>query len=377
MNPSEQEQQLSSYPQSMRPASGDPSSAYTSSGYPTMGHLSSAYGTPGTSSRSGSGPAASDSSWPQTLRPAGSNMPTHDQYSLGSTLSSTMLPGDYQPRTSPSVMSSITSMHTPESRWPDTSAPPSTSSSVYTTPSDGSRLTHLPRSTLSEDWVSHIPLAPTDPSSTGPFSTTLPLSWDSTITDSIGLPLTSYSDDAAVASIYGTASRTGGDFGGASSTVRSLSPTQPQMAVAQSSETLVTAPTPLSTDRLIEPPCQGWQQQGLKTTSGVLAPAAATTMVAANSLTAPGLTQTIRQAIPRYVEVFWEKVAPIYPIVHRTSLEVAVTIPEHRELLASAMAAVATQYLDSPDDRVNGSQLHAYAWSHAKQVSMILRLLSC
>jgi hypothetical protein len=128
------------------------------------------------------------------------------------------------------------------------------------------------------------------------------------------------------------------------------------MAVAQSSETLVTAPTPLSTDRLIEPACQGWQQ-GSKTSDAT-----------PDTLSSPTLTHAIRQAIPTYINVFWEKVAPIYPIVHQTSLEVAVTIPEHRELLACAMAAVATQYLDSPDDRVNGSQLHTYAWAKAKTV---------
>lgn len=278
-------------------------------------------------------------------------MPSQHQYSLGgalvgSTPGSTLVSGYDQPRSSPPIIGTVSSLHTPDTgpsslRWPDSSVPTSSSSSAFST-AEVSRLSHLPSRSLADEWVSHMPLAG-DTSSAGTYSS-IPFSYDSTLADSMGLPLPGYHDDA---SLYGSR-----DYG--NSTVRSLSP--PHMAVAQSSETLVTAPTPLSTDRLIQPACQGWQQ-GFKTSNAT-----------PESLHPLGLTQAVRQAIPSYLGVFWERVAPNYPIVHRSSLEVAVTIPEHRELLACAMAAVATQYLDNADARIDGSQLHAYAWNKAKTV---------
>ncbi|OLN86493.1 Zinc finger protein klf1-like protein 3 [Colletotrichum chlorophyti] len=49
----------------------------------------------------------------------------------------------------------------------------------------------------------------------------------------------------------------------------------------------------------------------------------------------------ICKAIPAYLDVYWEKVHHIFPIVHRRTFEAA---GEHIDVLRCAMAAVATQY---------------------------------
>lgn len=76
------------------------------------------------------------------------------------------------------------------------------------------------------------------------------------------------------------------------------------------------------------------------------------------------LQRPVRASIPAYLEVYWDRVDPILPVVHRQSFEAA---PE--EVLRCAMAAVATQYLDSKEDRNRGNQLHEHAWHEAKRVS--------
>ncbi|GAB1316241.1 hypothetical protein MFIFM68171_06451 [Madurella fahalii] len=81
---------------------------------------------------------------------------------------------------------------------------------------------------------------------------------------------------------------------------------------------------------------------------------------AAMTIPLPG---PVRAAIPGYLEVYWARVDPLLPFVHRQSFEVA---PE--DVLKCAMAAVATQYLDNKDDRARGNQLHEYAWQEVKRV---------
>lgn len=76
-------------------------------------------------------------------------------------------------------------------------------------------------------------------------------------------------------------------------------------------------------------------------------------------------------AIPRYLAVYWEKVHPLLPIVHRASFENA---PE--EVLRYAMAAMATQLLDDEEDRVKGGRLHDLAWREVKKVSRPLSIPS-
>ncbi|KAK4142068.1 uncharacterized protein C8A04DRAFT_13522 [Dichotomopilus funicola] len=88
-----------------------------------------------------------------------------------------------------------------------------------------------------------------------------------------------------------------------------------------------------------------------------------------NLTTAGGVGMTIplpgpiRAAIPRYLEVYWARVDPDLPIVHRTSFEAA---PE--DVLRCAMAAVATQGLDSAEDRAQGAVLHEFAWQEVKRI---------
>lgn len=76
------------------------------------------------------------------------------------------------------------------------------------------------------------------------------------------------------------------------------------------------------------------------------------------------LARSVRNAVPAYLEVYWERFHPFYPIVHRCSVEDA-----GQDVLKCAMAALATQYLNSKEDRIRGNQLHEYAWQEAKRVS--------
>jgi len=76
------------------------------------------------------------------------------------------------------------------------------------------------------------------------------------------------------------------------------------------------------------------------------------------------LQRPVRASIPGYLDVYWDRVHPVLPVVHRQSFEAA---PE--DALRCAMAAVATQYLNSKEDRTRGNQLHEFAWHEAKRVS--------
>ncbi|KAK1750827.1 putative transcription factor TDA9 [Echria macrotheca] len=76
------------------------------------------------------------------------------------------------------------------------------------------------------------------------------------------------------------------------------------------------------------------------------------------------LQRPVRAAIPGYLEVYWERVDPVFPVVHRQSFEA-----EPEDVLRCAMAAVATQFLSNKDDRIRGNQLHEYAWHEAKRVT--------
>ena len=76
------------------------------------------------------------------------------------------------------------------------------------------------------------------------------------------------------------------------------------------------------------------------------------------------LPRQVDAAIPGYIEVYWEKFHTLYPIVHRTSFESA-----GEDVLRSAMAAVATQYLHTKEDRLRGNELHEHAWQELKRVS--------
>lgn len=76
------------------------------------------------------------------------------------------------------------------------------------------------------------------------------------------------------------------------------------------------------------------------------------------------LPRSVRNAIPSYIDIYWERVHAFYPIVHRQAFE-----EQPEEVLRCAMAAIATQFSNGQEDRIRGDQLHDYAWQEAKRVS--------
>lgn len=76
------------------------------------------------------------------------------------------------------------------------------------------------------------------------------------------------------------------------------------------------------------------------------------------------LPRSVRNAIPSYIDIFWERVHPFYPIIHRQVFE-----QQGQDVLRCAMAAIATQFSNGQEDRIRGAQLHDYAWQEAKRVS--------
>ncbi|KAK0733294.1 hypothetical protein B0T26DRAFT_759104 [Lasiosphaeria miniovina] len=75
------------------------------------------------------------------------------------------------------------------------------------------------------------------------------------------------------------------------------------------------------------------------------------------------LPRQVLAAIPGYLDTYWARVHPLFPLVHRASFE---AVPE--DFLRCAMAAVATQYLPGKEDRIRGSQLHEYAVQEVKRI---------
>jgi hypothetical protein len=86
---------------------------------------------------------------------------------------------------------------------------------------------------------------------------------------------------------------------------------------------------------------------------------------AASAVPISPLPRTVRNAIPNYINVYWNRFHIIYPVVHRASFEAAP-----QAVLSYAMAAVATQFLDSKEDRLRGNLLHEHAWQEAKCVGL-------
>lgn len=78
------------------------------------------------------------------------------------------------------------------------------------------------------------------------------------------------------------------------------------------------------------------------------------------------LPRSVRNAIPAYIDVYWERFHGLYPVVHRQAFE-----EQGEDALRCAMAAIATQHTSSKEDRIRGSQLHDFAWQEAKRVSSL------
>ncbi|KAG9250199.1 putative C2H2 finger domain protein [Emericellopsis atlantica] len=126
----------------------------------------------------------------------------------------------------------------------------------------------------------------------------------------------------------------------------------PPLAVAQSSETLVTMPAAVPTTARVTGG-QGTDAPGLAMPSAPVAPTK--------------LGEEVLGAIPTYLEVYWDTIHPLYPFIHRHTLEEKLgQPPEHLDLLRRAMAAVATQFLQDKTHRINGSSLQASAWHGSK-----------
>ncbi|KAH7149676.1 hypothetical protein B0J13DRAFT_621507 [Dactylonectria estremocensis] len=267
------------------------------------------------------------------------------------------MPAAYsEPRDMPELLLYIPDGDSVAPSWQDNQTMPSSASeSTYSTPSDNSRRHRFPVRTSSGDWNTHAPYQATNESrSTGldnggyhiPFTySTSPPMFQQMYGDSMALPLPGYAEDNAL--IYGPDQIP-------VTTVRSLSP---QMAVAQSSETLVTIPSVATSDHFFNGSMCGRQ------------PAEGLGILNARDMMPVSLTRAIRDMIPAYIEVYWEKVHPLYPVVHRPSFEnLSEAAAGHVDVLRCAMAAIATQFFPDKEHRMKGAELHAYAWNKSKVV---------
>ena len=134
----------------------------------------------------------------------------------------------------------------------------------------------------------------------------------------------------------------------------SLSP-----AIAQASEVLVTTPAPMSSDRSIHPLACG------DTLLAGLARMRLSTAMFASTLNC----ETVA-AIPGYLKIYWGRIDPLHPIVHRATFgSCEDESPYIVALLRCAMAAIATQFCEKLEDRVNGHRLHTYVWQQYENVS--------
>ncbi|GKT60654.1 C2H2 finger domain-containing protein [Colletotrichum tofieldiae] len=233
--------------------------------------------------------------------------------------------------------------------------PSSASDSTYSTPSDNSRRAFWPPARASTtDWPTG--LSPCPGTGFDPMATANPMLYQYPTSPQLSNPQTyqmldismsTYPDEQTIFDPHQQPRFP--------NTVRSLSPPVTS-ASAQSSETLVTPSTALPSDRMMNSlACMGRQKE-----------------VALGLLAAPALVQgslplppaNVCKAIPAYLEVYWEKFHHSFPVVHRRTFEAAA---EQVDVLRCAMAAVATQYMSTKEDRIRGNQLHEYAWQQSRR----------
>ncbi|RFN49659.1 hypothetical protein FIE12Z_6106 [Fusarium flagelliforme] len=234
---------------------------------------------------------------------------------------------------------------TPELQWQDNSA----TTSEFSTPPENAR---RPQFSVMETWPTPVSAYPTTNdmlntmnhatySVSYPYSNSTPPQVYPSVFPDVEVPLPVYNEDPS----FGTVNQI------PTSTVRSVSPS---LAVAQS-ETLVAVPslpTPGGTFNLAGCGSGTSGGEGLLNTEDLMP---------------LSLSPAIKEAIPRYLEVYWDKVHPRKPIVHKhTYQDVPQEETEHVQALQCAMAALATQFIPIADDRMKGAQLHAYAWQQSK-----------
>lgn len=241
----------------------------------------------------------------------------------------------------------------PNIPWTDSSGIPSTASgSAYSTPASGSsKFQQSSARAHNAEWSGQMPSYTTSPSPvitdngypiSFTYGATPPQLYSSVYGDSLGAPFPSYEHSANLYSPHQMLD----------TTVRSMSP--PQLIVGQSAETMIAAPAALPVDRMMYP----------RTLSREPVDA-----LGLYTLMPTALSHGIRSMIPTYIEVYWDKVHSMYPIIHKPTFENPTNMPEeHLEILQCAMAAIATQFLEHEEHRANGHQLHTYAMDKAKIV---------
>ncbi|KAM0398239.1 hypothetical protein ACHAQC_003910 [Fusarium culmorum] len=254
------------------------------------------------------------------------------------------------PRTMP-ILPTLPEGATPELHWQGSSG----STSAFSTPPNNSRSTQFPVPVANEPWMtpaSTYHSTPNDISSTSMDHVTYPAPYvyhstpPQVYTPAFGMDLSlpGYPEDTALSTVGQTPN----------SAVRSVSPS---LAVAQS-ETLLAVPSlPTSGGTFDLASCSSGTSGG----NGLLS---------TQDLMPLSLSSATSEAIPRYLEVYWDQVHPKEPIIHKhTYQDVPEEETEHIHVLQCAMAALATQLIPNADDRMKGAELHAYALHKSKVVS--------
>ena len=167
------------------------------------------------------------------------------------------------------------------------------------------------------------------------------MAYDSTM----GLSLAAYAEGGSINSSENLLNGT---------TVRSLFP---PLAVAQSSETLVTMPAAVPSERIATGfTCS--RQAG-----------DALSIIPTQTSTTVSLDRELRSLIPAYLNVYWDKVHPLYPVIHKPTFDSQPSgTSDSLDLLQCSMAAVVTQFLEDKTHRINGDHLHAYVWKSLNMV---------
>ncbi|OAA50719.1 hypothetical protein ISF_09337 [Cordyceps fumosorosea ARSEF 2679] len=80
-----------------------------------------------------------------------------------------------------------------------------------------------------------------------------------------------------------------------------------------SADVLVAAPPTVFQDRMISP-----QLSASPPSTGLV------DHLATKSMAILALSQSVREAVPVYLEVYWNKVHPMYPIIHRPTFDKAI-----------------------------------------------------
>ncbi|KAI6768391.1 hypothetical protein HG530_006400 [Fusarium avenaceum] len=253
-----------------------------------------------------------------------------------------------------STMSAIVEDTPPELRWSENPAlSSSASTSEFSTPRDNSRRSQFPVLTANGPWMSTTPTYQTTSSDmsgtsmdnstysvTYPYDNTPPQAYPPVFGD-MDLPLPGYHEGNA----YNTTNHI------PTCAVRSISPL---LAVSQSENLAAVRSLPASDGVFGLAGCSSGSTDG----SGLLS---------THDLKPLSLPTAISEAIPRYLDVYWEKVHPETPIIHKHTFgDVSDEETDQVEVLQCAMAALATQFIPNADDRMKGAQLHAYAWQRSK-----------